>query len=56
MNLEPDNFYQEHENVPPELDVLAKKIEEKPEALAYADKDIREAALAAAKYIFDLSS
>ena len=41
--------------LPTELNRLVSLIDEKPEAFASGDKDIQDAALAAAKYIFDLS-
>ena len=41
--------------LPIELGHLASLIDEKPEAYASGDKDIQDAALAAAKYIFDMS-
>ena len=41
--------------LPSELSKLSSLLEEKPESLASGDKEIEEAALAAAKYIFDLS-
>ena len=41
--------------LPAELGRLASLIDEKPEAYATGDKDIQDAALAAAKYIFDMS-
>lgn len=55
MQTVPDKDSEEEDiKLPLELDALTKKIEAKPEALASSDKEIHEAALAAAKYIFDL--
>ncbi|OCB84628.1 Mpp10 protein [Sanghuangporus baumii] len=42
-------------DLPAELSRLVSLIDEKPEAYASGDKDIQEAALTAAKYIFDLT-
>ena len=41
--------------LPKELSSLSSAIEANPESFATGDKDIQDAALAAAKYIFDLS-
>ena len=41
--------------LPSELAKLSSLLDEKPETFATGDKEIEEAALAAAKYIFDLS-
>lgn len=49
-----DNDPVEDVKLPSELDALTKTIEAKPQALASADKEIYDTALAAAKYIFDI--
>ncbi|KAL5518905.1 MPP10 [Sanghuangporus vaninii] len=49
-----ENVSTENE-LPAELSRLVSLIDEKPEAYASGDKDIQEAALTAAKYIFDLT-
>ena len=41
--------------LPPELDKLTNLVEERIENFAIGDKDLQDAALGAAKYIFDLS-
>ena len=41
--------------LPSQLGRLASLIEKKPESFATGDEDIRDAALFAAKYVFDLS-
>ena len=42
--------------LPPELDKLTNLVEERIENFAIGDKDLQDAALGAAKYIFDLSA
>lgn len=38
----------------PELEPLVKLVEEKPEGFAFGDAEIKNAALAATKFVFDL--
>lgn len=40
--------------VPPELDEVTNQLDERIYSLAYGNEDIQDAALLAAKYIFDL--
>ena len=42
--------------LPPQLEGLSKLLSEKPEALATGSEDIRQAALDATKFIFDLGT
>lgn len=51
--MKDENGYVEAE-LPAELNRLVSLIDEKPEAFGSGDEDIQDAALAAAKYIFDL--